>query len=71
MEEEQKEPFTSTSQGGGRRGDGDIEEPADHKQQLSPATVVVDDHERKEMEKDRRHQDLALSNNLVVSDRHT
>jgi len=67
---------TSTSSmyqgGGGGRGDGDVKEVADNKQQLSPAsTTFVDDHERKEMEKDRLNEHLALSNDIVVSDKHT
>jgi len=70
--EEQKKPSTSTSQGGGgggegggRRGDDVDEERADDQQQLSPATNVVDDNVRNDMEKGRLNQDLSLSNDLV------
>jgi len=68
--EEQKEHSTSTSstskegRGGGGRGDGVVKEGADDKKQLSPATIVEDDHDRKQMEVGRliNNEDLVLSN---------
>jgi len=52
--EEQKESFTSTSQGGGGRGNGDVEE------------IVNDELERNKIERASLNEDLALSNDLVV-----
>jgi len=65
------ESSTSTTSTGGRGGGGRgdvVEEGAEYKQRLSPATIVDEEPQRNKMEKERLHQDLALSNDLVVSD---
>jgi len=70
--EEQKEPSTSTSQGGGGRGNGDVEEIVDDKQRrFSPEAIVDDELERNKIERASLNEDLALSNDLAVSDKHT
>jgi len=72
--EEQKESSTSTSQGGGGggggRGNGDVEEIVDDKQRVSPQAIVDDEHERNKIERASLNEDLALSTDLVVSDKH-
>jgi len=53
----------------GGREDGDVKEVADDKEQLSPAAIVADDnHERNETKGSLLNEDLALSNDVVVSD---
>jgi len=71
MEEQNKTSTPSTSgRGGGRRGDGDVEDGDDDKHGLSTAAAVVDDDHERKIEKARLIQALVFSNDLV-SDKQT